>query len=195
MTGSIISCCGDTAQCRQAVWWFQHPLVSSACTLQEALPGALGSAAGTAKAARLPGKLLSAGICNLWGIYKTRFSPNKPIQEAKCSCINITQVPEELKRVPDTYQRRANVGQAERCQLPAHANLGLAQGRHGTLCRHSVCHPCPGWAFPEENYFYPSLIVVPIPVWDVLEELFEMFWRDHFFSFIAYIITLFLVSL
>lgn len=85
-------------------------------------------ATGTAKAARALGKLLSAGICNPWGIYKTRFSPNKPIQEAKCSCVNMTQVLGELKRVPDLYQRKADVGEAERCQLPAHANLSLAQG-------------------------------------------------------------------
>lgn len=143
MTESIISCCGDTAQCHEAVWWFQHPLVSSVCTLQEALPGALGSAAGTAKDARVLGKLLSSGIYNLWGIYKTRFSPNKPIQKAKCSCVNITQVLGELKRVPDMCQRKANVGQADRCRLPAHANLGLAQHWHRTLCRHSLCHPCP----------------------------------------------------
>lgn len=125
MTGSIISCCGDTARCHQAVWWFQHPLVWSACRLQEALPGALGSAAGIAEAARALGKLLSAGICSLWGVYKIRFSPNKPIQEAKCSCVHRTQVLGELKGVPDMYQRKANVGQAERCQLPAHANLEL----------------------------------------------------------------------
>lgn len=109
-------------------------------------------------------------------------------QEAKCSYKTVTWVLGELKRVPNMYQRRGmttrGVGiadQADRCQLSAHADLGLAQGLHRTLCRHPLCRHCPGWAFLEEKYLYPSLIAVPIPIWRVLKEFFGMFWGDLFF--------------
>lgn len=77
----------------------------------------------------------SAGICNPWGSYKTSFSSNKPIQEVKCSYETITQVLEELKRVPDMCQRKGMTtrdiriaGQANKWQMPAHADHILAQG-------------------------------------------------------------------
>lgn len=72
----------------------------------------------------------------------------QPIKEAKCSYKTITQVLGGPKRVPHMYQRRRMTtrevgiaGQADRCQLLAHADLGLAQGPLQTTYMPSLSRP------------------------------------------------------